>query len=154
MHAILTDRTHQVGKSAHIAQRLTGANCWPAIVSLTIIWFLHQLFGGRTGPPLRLRLRGTVRLWQNCPEFPRTSACLAISPRGATLGHLHLRAGDIDAGCKAFKVAIELSTMQYEIQTYATPAWSKLRSESVRLRNDTVPAYAARDRLLEAIAYR
>lgn len=104
-------------QSAHIAQRLTGANCWPAILAL----YDHLL--ALTGSPVAALNRAVALaevmgaevegaeagLAALC-ELADDSRMLAYQPYWAALGHLRLRAGDVAAGCEALRVAIGLAT--------------------------------------------
>ena len=99
-------------QSAHIAQRLTGANCWPAIVSL----YDHLI--ALTNSPVAVLNRAAALAEISGPDVGLAELCaiskdkriLGYQPYWATLGHLNLRAGNIEAGCEALRVAIGLST--------------------------------------------
>jgi RNA polymerase sigma-70 factor, ECF subfamily len=99
-------------QSAHIAQRLTGANCWPAIVSL----YDHLI--ALTNSPVAVLNRAAALAEISGPNVGLAALCaiskdkriLGYQPYWATLGHLNLRAGNIEAGCEALRVAIGLST--------------------------------------------
>jgi RNA polymerase sigma-70 factor, ECF subfamily len=99
-------------QSAHIAQRLTGANCWPAIVSL----YDHLI--ALTNSPVAVLNRAAAVAELSGPAVGLAELCaiskdkriLGYQPYWATLGHLNLRAGNIEAGCEALRVAIGLST--------------------------------------------
>jgi RNA polymerase sigma-70 factor, ECF subfamily len=99
-------------QSAHIAQRLTGANCWPAIVSL----YDHLI--ALTNSPVAVLNRAAALAELSGPDAGLAELCaisrdkriLGYQPYWATLGHLNLRAGKIEAGCEALRVAIGLST--------------------------------------------
>ena len=99
-------------QSAHIAQRLTGTNCWPAIVSL------YDHLVSLTNSPVAVLNRAAALAEVQGPaialaELRSISAdkrILGYQPYWATLGHLNLRAGNTEAGCEALRVAIGLST--------------------------------------------
>jgi RNA polymerase sigma-70 factor (ECF subfamily) len=99
-------------QSAHIAQRLSGANCWPAIVSL----YDHLI--ALTNSPVAVLNRAAAVAELSGPGVGLAELCaiskdkrmLGYQPYWATLGHLNLRAGNIEAGCEALRVAIGLST--------------------------------------------
>ena len=44
--------------------------------------------------------RTGCRAWQNCREFPQDKRILGYQPYWATLGHLNLRAGNIEPGAR------------------------------------------------------
>jgi RNA polymerase sigma-70 factor (ECF subfamily) len=99
-------------QSAHIAQRLTGANCWPAIVSLydhlvamtnSSVAVLNRAaaLAEVAGPDVALKALSGISTDQRI---------LSYQPYWATLGHLKLRAGKTRDGCEALRVAIGLST--------------------------------------------
>jgi len=99
-------------QSAHIAQRLTGANCWPAIVSL----YDHLI--ALTNSPVAVLNRAAAVAEISGPDvglaelhaISEYKRILGYQPYWATLGHLNLRAGNTEAGCEALRVAIGLST--------------------------------------------
>jgi|HubBroStandDraft_1064217.scaffolds.fasta_scaffold122801_2 RNA polymerase sigma-70 factor (ECF subfamily) len=99
-------------QSAHIAQRLTGANCWPAIVSL------YDHLVSMTSSPVAVLNRAAALAEVLGPDaalaelsgISMDKRMLGYQPYWATLGLLNLRAGNIDAGCEALRVAIGLST--------------------------------------------
>ena len=99
-------------QSAHIAQRLTGANCWPAIVAL------YDHLVSLTDSPVAVLNRAAALAELSGPSAGLAELCaiskdkriLGYQPYWATLGHLNLRAGNIEAGCEALRVAIGLST--------------------------------------------
>jgi RNA polymerase sigma-70 factor, ECF subfamily len=99
-------------QSAHIAQRLTGAYCWPAIVSL----YDHLIV--LTNSPVAVLNRAAALAELSGPDVGLAELCaisedtrmLGYQPYWATLGHLNLRAGNIEAGREALRVAIGLST--------------------------------------------
>lgn len=99
-------------QSAHIAQRLTGANCSPAIVSL------YDHLVSLTNSPVAVLNRAAALAEVAGPDaalaelsgISTDKRILGYQPYWATLGHLHLRAGNIEAGCEALRVAIGLST--------------------------------------------
>jgi RNA polymerase sigma-70 factor, ECF subfamily len=99
-------------QSAHIAQRLTGANCWPAIVAL------YDHLVSMTSSPVAVLNRAAALAEVGGPEaalaelsgLSTDRRILGYQPYWATLGLLNLRAGNIDAGCEALTVAIGLST--------------------------------------------
>jgi RNA polymerase sigma-70 factor, ECF subfamily len=99
-------------QSAHIAQRLTGANCWPAIVSL----YDHLI--ALTNSPVAVLNRAAALAELAGPDvalaelsaISKDKRILGYQPYWATLGHLNLRAGNIETGCEALRVAIGLST--------------------------------------------
>lgn len=99
-------------QSAHIAQRLTGANCWPAIVSL------YDHLVALTNSPVAVlnraaalaELAGPAAALAALSEISKDKRILSYQPYWATLGHLNLRAGNLEAGREALRVAIGLST--------------------------------------------
>lgn len=99
-------------QSAHIAQRLTGANCWPAIVSL------YDHLVSLTNSPVAMlnraaalsEIAGADAALAELSGISAEKRMLGYQPYWATLGHLNLRAGNIEAGCEALRVAIGLST--------------------------------------------
>jgi RNA polymerase sigma-70 factor, ECF subfamily len=97
-------------QSAHIAQRLTGANCWLSIVSL------YDHLVSFTNSPVAVLNRAAALAEVAGPDaalaelFGMDKRLLGYQPYWATLGHLNLRAGNVEAGCKALRVAIGLST--------------------------------------------
>jgi RNA polymerase sigma-70 factor (ECF subfamily) len=99
-------------QSAHIAQRLTGANCWPAIVAL------YDHLVSLTDSPVAVLNRAAALAEIAGPDaalaelraISTDRRILGYQPYWATLGHLNLRAGNIEAGCEALRVAIGLST--------------------------------------------
>jgi RNA polymerase sigma-70 factor, ECF subfamily len=99
-------------QSAHIAQRLTGANCWPAIVSL------YDHLAALTNSPVAVLNRsvalaevaGPVAALAELSGISKDRRMLGYQPYWATLGLLNLRAGNVNAGCEALRVAIGLST--------------------------------------------
>jgi len=99
-------------QSAHIAQRLTGANCWPSIVSL----YDHLI--SLTNSPVAVLNRAAALAELSGPSAGLAELCaiskdkriLGYQPYWATLGHLNLRAGNINSGCEALRIAIGLST--------------------------------------------
>jgi RNA polymerase sigma-70 factor (ECF subfamily) len=99
-------------QSAHIAQRLTGANCWPAIVSL----YDHLI--AMTSSPVAVLNRAAALAEVAGPNaalaelsgIATDKRMLGYQPYWATIGHLQLRAGNVEAGCEALRVAIGLST--------------------------------------------
>jgi RNA polymerase sigma-70 factor (ECF subfamily) len=99
-------------QSAHIAQKLTGANCWPAIVSL------YDHLVSLTNSPVTVLNRaaalaevtGPAAALAELSGISTDKRMLGYQPYWATLGHLNLRAGNIEAGCEALNVAIGLST--------------------------------------------
>jgi RNA polymerase sigma-70 factor (ECF subfamily) len=99
-------------QSAHVAQRLTGANCWPAIVSL----YDHLI--SLTSSPVAVLNRAVAFAEVAGPdaalaELVRISEdkrMLGYQPYWAALGLLNLGAGHVEAGCEALTIAIGLST--------------------------------------------
>jgi RNA polymerase sigma-70 factor, ECF subfamily len=99
-------------QSAHIAQRLTGANCWPAIVSL------YDHLVSLTNSPVAVLNRAAALAEVAGPDaalaelraISTDKRILGYQPYWATLGHLNLRAGNIEAAREALMVAIGLST--------------------------------------------
>jgi RNA polymerase sigma-70 factor (ECF subfamily) len=99
-------------QSAHIAQRLTGANCWAAIVSL----YDHLI--ALTNSPVAVLNRAAALAELAGPDvalaelsaISKDKRILGYQPYWATLGHLNLRAGNIETGREALRVAIGLST--------------------------------------------
>jgi RNA polymerase sigma-70 factor, ECF subfamily len=99
-------------QSAHIAQRLTGANCWPAIVAL------YDHLVSLTNSPVAVLNRAAALAEVAGADAALAELCAIATdkrirgyqPYWATLGHLNLRAGNIEAGREALRVAIGLST--------------------------------------------
>jgi RNA polymerase sigma-70 factor (ECF subfamily) len=99
-------------QSAHIAQRLTGANCWPAIVAL------YDHLVSLTNSPVAVLNRaaalaevvGPAAALAALSAISNDKRILGYQPYWATLGHLNLRAGNLEVGCEALRVAIGLST--------------------------------------------
>jgi RNA polymerase sigma-70 factor (ECF subfamily) len=99
-------------QSAHIAQRLTGANCWPAILSL------YDHLVSLTNSPVAVLNRAAALAEIAGPDaalaelraISTDKRIVGYQPYWATLGHLNLRAGNTAAGCEALRVAIGLST--------------------------------------------
>jgi RNA polymerase sigma-70 factor (ECF subfamily) len=99
-------------QSAHIAQRLTGTNCWPAIISL------YDHLVSLTNSPVAVLNRAAALAEVAGPDaalaelsgISTDKRILGYQPYWATLGYLNLRAGNIEAGCEALRVAIGLST--------------------------------------------
>jgi RNA polymerase sigma-70 factor (ECF subfamily) len=99
-------------QSAHVAQRLTGANCWPAIVSL------YDHLVAMTNSSVAVLNRAAALAEVAGPDAALTALSgisadkrmLSYQPYWATLGHLYLRAGKTEDGCEALRVAIGLST--------------------------------------------
>lgn len=99
-------------QSAHVAQRLSGANCWPAIVSL------YDHLVAMTNSSVAVLNRAAALAEVAGPDAALTALSgisadkrmLSYQPYWATLGHLYLRAGKTQDGCEALRVAIGLST--------------------------------------------
>ncbi len=99
-------------QSAHIARRLSGANCWPAIVSL------YDHLVSLTNSPVAVLNRAAALAEVAGPEvalaelraIATDKRILGYQPYWATLGHLNLRAGNMETACEALRVAIGLST--------------------------------------------
>jgi RNA polymerase sigma-70 factor (ECF subfamily) len=99
-------------QSAHVARRLTGANCWPAIVSL------YDHLVALTNSPVAVLNRAAAVAEIAGPDaalaelraIATDKRILGYQPYWATVGHLNLRAGNIETGCEALRVAIGLST--------------------------------------------
>ncbi len=99
-------------QSAHIAQRLSGANCWPAILQL-----YDHLVALTASPVARLNraaalaeVMGAEAALAELAGLAGDSRMVGYQPYWATLGHLHLRAGDLAAGREALTLAIGLAT--------------------------------------------
>jgi RNA polymerase sigma-70 factor (ECF subfamily) len=99
-------------QSAHIAQRLSGVDCWPAVVAL-----YDHLVALTNSPVARLNraaalaeVAGPEAALAELSGISADSRMLGYQPYWATLGHLHLRAGHVEAGREALTVAIGLST--------------------------------------------
>jgi RNA polymerase sigma-70 factor (ECF subfamily) len=94
------------------ARRLTGANCWSAIVSL------YDHLVSLTRSPVAVLNRAAALAEIAGPEaalaelraISTDKRMLGYQPYWATLGHLNLCAGNIATGCEALRVAIGLST--------------------------------------------
>lgn len=99
-------------QSAHIVQRISGANCWPAIVAL------YDHLVSLTNSPVAIlnraaalaEIAGPGAALAELSGISTDKRMLGYQPYWATLGHLNLRAGNIEAGCEALRVAIGLST--------------------------------------------
>jgi RNA polymerase sigma-70 factor (ECF subfamily) len=99
-------------QSAHIAQRLSGANCWPAIVAL------YDHLVALTNSPVAVlnraaalaELAGPAVALAELRAISTDQRIRGYQPYWATLGHLNLRAGNMEAGCEALRIAIGLST--------------------------------------------
>lgn len=99
-------------QSAHIAQRMSGANCWPAIVAL------YDHLVSLTNSPVAMLNRAAALAEVAGPEaalaelsgLAKDKRMIGYQPYWATLGHLQLRAGNTEAGCEALRLAIGLST--------------------------------------------
>ena len=99
-------------QSAHVAQRLGGADCWPAIVAL------YDHLVAATNSPVAMLNRAAALAEVAGPEaalaelsaISADQRMLGYQPYWATLGHLCLRAGHIEAGREALTVAIGLTT--------------------------------------------
>jgi RNA polymerase sigma-70 factor (ECF subfamily) len=99
-------------QSAHIAQKLTGANCWPAIVSL------YDHLVSMTDSPVAVLNRAAALAEVSGPDaalaelstISQDKRIVGYQPYWATLGHLNLRAGNVQTGCEALHVAIGLAT--------------------------------------------
>ena len=99
-------------QSAHIAQRLTGANCWPAIVAL------YDHLVSLTNSPVAVLNRAAALAEVAGPNAALAELCasstdkriVGYQPYWATLGHLNLRAGNIKAAREALTIAMGLST--------------------------------------------
>jgi RNA polymerase sigma-70 factor, ECF subfamily len=99
-------------QSAHIARRLTGANCWPAIVAL------YDHLVSLTNSPVAVLNRAAAVAEVAGPNaalaqlgaISKDKRILGYQPYWATLGHLNLRAGNMEAARDALRIAIGLST--------------------------------------------
>ncbi len=99
-------------QSAHIAGRLTGANCWPAIVSLYdhLVGLTHSPVAILNRAAAMAEIAGPDAALAELRSISQDKRILGYQPYWATLGHLNLRAGNIEAGREALRVAIGLST--------------------------------------------
>jgi RNA polymerase sigma-70 factor (ECF subfamily) len=99
-------------QSAHVAQRLTGANCWPAIVSLYdhLVFLTNSPVAGLNRAAALAEVAGPEAALAELSGIATDGRMLSYQPYWATLGHLNLRAGRIEAGREALRVAIGLST--------------------------------------------
>jgi RNA polymerase sigma-70 factor (ECF subfamily) len=99
-------------QSAHIAQRLTGANCWPAILSLYdhLVSLTHSPVAVLNRAAALAEIAGPDAALAALRAISTDKRILGYQPYWATLGHLNLRAGNMEAGCEALRVAIGLST--------------------------------------------
>jgi len=99
-------------QSAHIAQRLTGANCWPAIVALYdhLVALTHSPVAVLNRAAALAEVGGAEKALEELSGISADKRMLGYQPYWATLGHLHLRAGHVEAGREALTVAIGLST--------------------------------------------
>jgi RNA polymerase sigma-70 factor (ECF subfamily) len=99
-------------QSAHIARRLTGANCWPAIVSLYdhLVSLTHSPVAVLNRAAALAEVAGADAALRELRAISADKRILGYQPYWATLGHLNLRAGNIEAGSEALRVAIGLST--------------------------------------------
>jgi RNA polymerase sigma-70 factor, ECF subfamily len=99
-------------QSAHIARRLTGANCWPAIVSLYdhLVSLTHSPVAVLNRAAALAEVAGADAALKELRAISTDKRILGYQPYWATLGHLNLRAGNIEAASEALRVAIGLST--------------------------------------------
>jgi RNA polymerase sigma-70 factor (ECF subfamily) len=99
-------------QSAHIAGRLTGANCWPAIVSLYdhLVSLTNSPVAALNRAAALAEVAGADAALAELRAISADKRMLGYQPYWATLGHLHLRAGNIEVGREALRVAIGLST--------------------------------------------
>jgi RNA polymerase sigma-70 factor (ECF subfamily) len=99
-------------QSAHIAQRLTGANCWSAIVSLYdhLIAITHSPVAVLNRAAALAEIAGPHAALAALSGISSDKRMLGYQPYWATLGLLNLRAGKVDAGREALRIAIGLST--------------------------------------------
>ncbi len=99
-------------QSAHVAQRLTGANCWPAIVSLYdhLVSMTHSPVAMLNRAAALAEVEGPAAALAELSEISTNKRMRGYQPYWATLGLLNLRAGNLSAGRKALRVAIGLST--------------------------------------------
>jgi RNA polymerase sigma-70 factor (ECF subfamily) len=99
-------------QSAHIAQRLSGTNCWPAILQL------YDHLVALTGSPVAqlnraaavAEVAGAQAGLEAMAGLAADRRMLGYQPYWATLGHLRLRAGDAAGGREALTLAIGLAT--------------------------------------------
>jgi len=99
-------------QSAHIARRLTGANCWPAIVALYdhLVALTRSPVAALNRAAALAEVAGPDAALAELRAISADKRMLGYQPYWATLGHLHLRAGHLDDGREALRVAIGLST--------------------------------------------
>jgi RNA polymerase sigma-70 factor, ECF subfamily len=99
-------------QSAHVAQRLTGAHCWPAIVSLYdhLVSLTSSPVAALNRAAALAEIAGPAAALAELSRISTDKRVLGYQPYWATLGHLNLRAGNIEAGCEALRIAIGLST--------------------------------------------
>jgi RNA polymerase sigma-70 factor (ECF subfamily) len=99
-------------QSAHIAQRLTGKNCWPAIISLYdhLVSLTNSTVAMLNRAAAMAEVTGPDAALAALSRISMDRRMLGYQPYWATLGHLNLRAGNTAAGCEALRIAIGLST--------------------------------------------
>jgi RNA polymerase sigma-70 factor (ECF subfamily) len=99
-------------QSAHIAQRLTGKNCWPAIMSLYdhLVSLTNSSVAMLNRAAALAEVEGPHAALAVASQLSTDKRMLGYQPYWATLGHLNLRAGNIAAGREALSIAIGLST--------------------------------------------
>ena len=99
-------------QSAHVARRLTGANCWPAIIALYdhLIDLTHSPVAVLNRAAAWAEIAGPDAALAELYAISQDKRIQGYQPYWATLGHLNLRAGHIAAAREALKIAIGLST--------------------------------------------
>jgi RNA polymerase sigma-70 factor, ECF subfamily len=99
-------------QSAHIARRLSGANCWPSIVSLYdhLVRLTNSPVAVLNRAAALAEVAGADAALAELRAISTDKRILGYQPYWATLGHLNLRAGNVEVGCEALRVAIGLTT--------------------------------------------
>jgi RNA polymerase sigma-70 factor, ECF subfamily len=99
-------------QSAHIARRLTGANCWPAIVALYdhLVCLTNSPVAALNRVAALAEVEGPEAALAELSALCEDKRLLAYQPYWATMAHLNLRAGHTEAARAALTIAIGLST--------------------------------------------
>jgi RNA polymerase sigma-70 factor (ECF subfamily) len=99
-------------QSAHIAQRLTGANCWPALVSLYdhLIALTNSPVAALNRAVALAEVAGANAALLELSRISADQRMLGYQPYWAARGLLNLRAGNLNAAREALTIAIGLST--------------------------------------------
>jgi RNA polymerase sigma-70 factor (ECF subfamily) len=99
-------------QSAHVAQRLTGADCWPAILALYdhLLAVTHSPVAALNRAAALAEIAGPHAALAELAKISQDKRMLGYQPYWATLGHLQFGAGNREAGREALTIAIGLST--------------------------------------------